>query len=115
MKKLKLDPKVILRLGLGLVVLIFGVQKFALYTDNLQIAQIWGLPNPMFWVILIGVLELVGGSLLLLNKFTKPVTGAAAVLLIPITLITYIFGNQFVVENIGLFAGFVALYLLFKK
>jgi putative oxidoreductase len=61
------------RLISGVVFVVFGAGKFVNHSSELASFRTYGLPAPEVFVIVIGVIELVGGALLLANRFVKPV------------------------------------------
>ncbi|MGN6869720.1 MAG: DoxX family protein [Solirubrobacteraceae bacterium] len=62
-----------LRLISGVVFVVFGAGKFVNHSSELASFRTYGLPAPEVFVIVIGVIELAGGTLLLANRFVKPV------------------------------------------
>ena len=50
----------------------FGVGKFVNHASELASFKTYGLPAPEAFVAAIGVLELVGGALLIAGLFTRP-------------------------------------------
>ena len=65
------------RLGAGAVFIAFGAAKFATHASEVDSFQTYGLPFPDAFVYAIGVLELLGGALLIAGLATRL---AAAVL-----------------------------------
>jgi uncharacterized membrane protein YphA (DoxX/SURF4 family) len=67
-------PQVIkaIRLVSGVVFVVFGAGKFVNHSSELASFRDYGLPAPEVFVIVIGVIELVGGALLIVNRFVKP-------------------------------------------
>lgn len=62
-----------LRITLGVVFLIASLPKFLAYGWELDQFRRFGLPGPdEAWVIAAGVIELVGGALLLADRFVRP-------------------------------------------
>jgi uncharacterized membrane protein YphA (DoxX/SURF4 family) len=61
-----------IRLVSGLVFVVFGAGKFVNHSSELASFRGYGLPAPAVFVIVIGVIELVGGALLVANRFVKP-------------------------------------------
>jgi putative oxidoreductase len=67
----------LVRLAAGAVFIAFGVGKFTSHASELDSFRSYGLPFPDAFVYLIGVVEIVGGLLLLAGLRARP---AAAVL-----------------------------------
>ena len=61
-----------IRLISGVVFVVFGAGKFVNHSSELASFRGYGLPAPEVFVIVIGVIELVGGALLITNRFVKP-------------------------------------------
>jgi putative oxidoreductase len=61
----------IVRRAAGAVFVFAGIAKFAFYTGELHAFERYGLPAPEAFVVLIGVVELGGGALLLLDRLTR--------------------------------------------
>ena len=99
----------ILRLGLGVVFLFFGVGKFlgdvwAQTIPNFSLIQMLPLSAHTI-VIIIGSSEVIIGGLLIVGLFTRWVALAASVELIIILLLL----NFSEIRDIGLLAGFLSL------
>ena len=62
----------LLRLASGGVFVAFGVGKFVNNASELASFKSYGLPVPVVFVLVIGVIELVGGLLLIGGAFTRP-------------------------------------------
>jgi len=62
-----------LRLLSGGVFVVFGIGKFVNHTSELASFKTYGLPAPEAFVVVIGVIELVGGLLLMTGVLTRPV------------------------------------------
>ena len=60
------------RLISGAVFVVFGAGKFVNHSSELASFRHYGLPAPEVFVIAIGVIELVGGGLLIANRLVKP-------------------------------------------
>jgi putative oxidoreductase len=58
-------PELAVRLGAGLVFVVFGAGKFVNHASEVASFDKYGLPAPDAFVYAIGVLELVGGLLLI--------------------------------------------------
>jgi uncharacterized membrane protein YphA (DoxX/SURF4 family) len=56
----------------GGVFVVFGAGKFVNHSSELASFRTYGLPAPEVFVIVIGVIELVGGALLIANRFVRP-------------------------------------------
>ena len=61
-----------LRLAAGGVFVVFGVGKFVNHGAELASFKAYGLPAPELFVVVIGVVELVGGMLLIAGILTRP-------------------------------------------
>src|SRR5437016_13976769 len=61
-----------LRLAAGGVFVAFGAGKFVNHASELASFQSYGLPAPELLVVVIGVIELVGGMLLIAGILTRP-------------------------------------------
>jgi uncharacterized membrane protein YphA (DoxX/SURF4 family) len=57
----------------GVVFLVFGIGKFVAYDAELDSFRTYGLPAPEVAVIAVGVLEVVGGALLIARRALVPV------------------------------------------
>lgn len=75
----RIDPRILLaiRLIAGSIFVVFGIGKWVAYDAEVDAFRGYGLPAPGVAVIVIGVVELVGGGLLLAGRWVRP---AAAVL-----------------------------------
>jgi putative oxidoreductase len=62
----------VLRLLAGGVFVVFGVAKFVNHASELASFRSYGLPAPTALVIAIGVIEIVGGALLIAGRYVKP-------------------------------------------
>jgi putative oxidoreductase len=60
------------RLIAGGVFVVFGAGKFVNHPSELASFRTYGLPAPEVFVIVVGVVELVGGALLIANRLVKP-------------------------------------------
>jgi putative oxidoreductase len=63
----------VVRLLSGGVFVAFGIGKFVNHGSELASFRTYGLPAPEAFVIVIGVIELVGGVLLIADRFVRPV------------------------------------------
>ena len=68
----------LLRLASGGVFVAFGLGKFVNHASELASFKSYGLPAPAVFVLVIGVIELVGGLLLIAGVFTRPAAVALA-------------------------------------
>ena len=55
----------VLRVAAGIVFVVFGVGKFSQHETEVDSFRTYGLPEPEAWVYAIGVLEIVGGLMLI--------------------------------------------------
>jgi putative oxidoreductase len=62
----------VLRLLSGGVFVAFGIGKFVNHASELASFKSYGLPAPEVFVIVIGLIELVGGLLLIIGVLTRP-------------------------------------------
>ncbi len=62
-----------LRVVAGTVFVIFGLGKFVNHASELSSFRSYGLPAPELFVLVIGVIELIGGLLLLAGLYVRPV------------------------------------------
>ena len=61
-----------LRVLSGVVFVAFGLGKFVSHSSELASFKSYGVPVPGLFVIAIGVIELVGGGLLISGRLLKP-------------------------------------------
>jgi uncharacterized membrane protein YphA (DoxX/SURF4 family) len=54
------------------VFVVFGAGKFVDHSSELASFRGYDLPAPEVFVVVIGVIELVGGALLIANRFVRP-------------------------------------------
>jgi putative oxidoreductase len=54
------------------VFIVFGIGKFVSHGSELASFRSYGLPAPELFVVAIGVIELVGGTLLIAGRFVRP-------------------------------------------
>ena len=59
------------RVGAGIVFVAFGIGKFTAHASEVDSFRGYGLPSPDGFVYAIGVLELVGGSMLVAGLLTR--------------------------------------------
>jgi uncharacterized membrane protein YphA (DoxX/SURF4 family) len=59
------------RLISGGVFVVFGAGKFVNHASELASFRAYDLPAPELFVVVIGVIELVGGALLVVNRFVR--------------------------------------------
>jgi uncharacterized membrane protein YphA (DoxX/SURF4 family) len=62
----------LVRLQAGVVFVAFGAGKFINHGAELASIKSYGLPAPELFVIVIGLIELVGGALLIANRLVRP-------------------------------------------
>ena len=62
----------VLRLLSGGIFVVFGIGKFVNHGSELASFKSYGLPAPEAFVIVIGLIELVGGLLLITGVVTRP-------------------------------------------
>lgn len=107
--KSNLFPSFILRIGLGIVFLIFGIGKFTgdIWAETIKAMPIFNsIPiNINTIVIIIGIMEVLTGLCLILGLFTRFFASLASLQLIMI-LILLKFGE---VRDIGLLAAALSL------
>lgn len=61
-----------LRALAGTMFVVFGIGKFVNHGSELASFRSYGLPAPAAFVVVIGVLEVIGGGLLIAGRFTRP-------------------------------------------
>jgi putative oxidoreductase len=61
-----------LRLLSGGVFVVFGIGKFVNHASELASVKTYGLPAPDAFVVVIGLVEVVGGLLLIIGVLTRP-------------------------------------------
>jgi putative oxidoreductase len=66
------------RVAAAVVFVVFGIGKFSAHADEVASFEQYGLPSPDAFVYGVGVLELVGGLLLLVGLLTRPAALALA-------------------------------------
>jgi putative oxidoreductase len=59
------------RITAGAVFLVFGIAKFAHHASEVESFRTYGLPSPDAFVYAIGVLEIVGGLMLIAGLLTR--------------------------------------------
>ena len=62
----------VLRLLAGGVFVVFGIGKFADHASELASFRAYGLPAPEAFVVFVGLIEVVGGSLVIAGVLTRP-------------------------------------------
>ena len=62
----------VLRLLAGGVFVVFGVGKFSDHGSELASFKAYGLPAPDAFVVIVGLIEVVGGVLLIAGVLTRP-------------------------------------------
>jgi putative oxidoreductase len=63
---------VLVRLSAGIVFVLFGIGKFTSHPSEADSFTAYGLPSPDAFVYAIGVLELLGGALLIVGFLIRP-------------------------------------------
>jgi putative oxidoreductase len=63
----------VLRLLAGGVFVVFGAGKFVNHATELASFRSYGLPAPEVFVVVVGLIELVGGALLIAGVLVRPV------------------------------------------
>ncbi|NBP86675.1 MAG: DoxX family protein, partial [Mycobacteriaceae bacterium] len=63
----------------GLVFMFTGIGKFGTFQSEVDAFRSFGIPAPEVMVVLAGLLEAIGGLLLVLGLLTRPVALALAV------------------------------------
>ncbi len=71
-------PALVARVLSGAIVLVFGLGKFFSHATETASFDSYGLPAPSAFVYLIGLLEVVGGLLLIVGLAVRPVALALA-------------------------------------
>ena len=66
------DPRLLVRIAAGLIFVVFGAGKFINHGAEVDSFDTYGLPSPDAFVYLIGVIEVVGGAMLLLGRGVWP-------------------------------------------
>ena len=56
----------------GGVFVVFGAGKFVNHSSELASFRTYGVPAPELFVVAVGVIELVGGGLLIANRYVRP-------------------------------------------
>jgi putative oxidoreductase len=62
----------VLRVLSGGVFVVFGAGKFVNHASELASFKTYGLPAPAVFVVAIGLIEVVGGLLLIMGMLTRP-------------------------------------------
>lgn len=106
--------RLILRCGLGIVFLIFGVGKFRgdEWADTMRSMEFFSyLPWPVdASIISVGAFETLTGMALISGRYTRFFAGLAAAQLLAILILLYCYGIR-EVRDIGLLAMALALVL----
>ena len=80
--------ELLLRAGMGVILIVHGLQKFfgwfggAGIERTAQLLEKFGYPAPLFWTYVIASLETFGGILLLIGFMIRPVAFAFAIFMI---------------------------------
>ena len=61
-----------IRLVAGAIFVVFGIGKFVAYDSELASFESYGLPWPEGFVVVIGIIEIVGGLLLIAGRLIRP-------------------------------------------
>jgi putative oxidoreductase len=64
-------PALVVRVLTGAVLVVFGIGKFTNHASEVASFDSYGLPQPDAFVYAIGVVEIVGGALLILGLATR--------------------------------------------
>ena len=62
----------VLRLLAGGVFVVFGIGKFVDHASELASFKAYGLPAPDAFVVIVGLIEMIGGALLIAGVLTRP-------------------------------------------
>jgi putative oxidoreductase len=62
----------LVRLAAGAVFVVFGLGKFVNHSSELASFRSYGLPLPELSVVLVGLLEVVGGALVVVRRLIVP-------------------------------------------
>ena len=108
--------KFILRFGIGLVWLLFGIDKFLAPTNWFGYIPTWftpvlqaiGLETTLF-IYILAIAEALIGLALLTGFLTRWVAAVATLMLVPIILSQWF--NEIAIRDIGLFAMSLALWI----
>lgn len=104
----------VLRIGLAIVFVYFGVDKFLNLQGNAEIISSIGVPiNAIFFTIFYGIVEVVVGSFLILGLFTRITAGVAAAMLTVTLLSFWIKLSIFIPRDVGLLA--IAVFLMLNS
>jgi uncharacterized membrane protein YphA (DoxX/SURF4 family) len=100
----------------GAVFFVAGLVKFVAYGWELDAFRRFGLPAPEAFVILAGVLETVGGALLLARRFVWP-TAAVLAVTMGVAVVVSGFGAGDVIPSLTLAPALLAamLFLLVRS
>ncbi len=121
LNKYQIPSKTFYKVGrvlLGIYFLIPGLFKFLLFENNLEIVILREVPFPIFSLLLIGVLQVIFGTLIIVGK--KVSISACILVLVTVLINLYIhdFWNitintdhetQNFIKNLGIIAGLLLL------
>ncbi len=101
----------ILRIGLAIVFLYFGLDKFINLEANINIIKSIGfIPiNIKFFTIFFSVIEILVASFLILGLFTRITAIVASLMILTIFLTFWFLFNDLIIRDIGLLAAAVSL------
>jgi uncharacterized membrane protein YphA (DoxX/SURF4 family) len=85
----------------GLIFVFAGIAKFAFHVGEVHAFTRYGLPSPSAFVDLIGVVEIVGGALLMLDRLVRPTALVLAVVMVAAIFLSG-FGHGEVVPSLTL-------------
>jgi putative oxidoreductase len=107
-----------LRIGLGAILIPHGLQKLFGWLGGLGLAIFanLGYKPGLFWVIVVGLTEALGGLLLILGLFTRPAALAVVIFMLNAIYVTSAKGFFWTAggSEYSLLILFVALYFLIR-
>jgi len=111
-----------LRIGLGAILIPHGLQKLFGWLGGLGLAKFavifanLGYKPGLFWVIVVGLTEALGGLLLILGLFTRPAALAVVIFMLNAIYVTSAKGFFWTAGGFeySLLILFVALYFLIR-
>jgi len=68
----RVDTALLVRVVAGVVFVVFGLGKFVNHGAELDAFRGYGLPLPELAVVVIGLVELIGGALLVAGRLVRP-------------------------------------------
>ena len=101
----------ILRIGLAIVFLYFGLDKFINLEANINIIRSFSfIPIDIkFFTVFYGVIEILVASFLILGLFTRITAIIASLMILTIFLMFWILFNDLIIRDIGLLAIAISL------